>query len=450
MRAVLFSLYIILYILPMSNPDFLPDGLTFSPMQVAARDAIAGGGDVVLSAPTGSGKTLAFLVPLAAQLSASLSARALVICPTRELARQNMDVWRSLSTAIPALSLHGGRPMGDDRVRLQADGWRIIFATPGRLLAHLSEGNLCGEVITALVIDEYDKCLELGFEAEMSAVAGRLTGLKQRVLVSATPLAELSAYLACGECTKLDFLPREEDTNGRIRQMIVRTGADSFEALCRMLCAFGGEPAIVFVTQRTDADDVGRRLSRAGFEVAVCHGGQEQAQRERSIFRFRSQCAPVLVTTNLGARGLDIPAVRHVVHYHLPDTADDYLHRIGRTARWQADGTSWLMLGQDAPVPDYAAQAAEAGLPAGVGRPARSEWKALYVGLGKRAKISKADLLGWLCKTGGAASADVGTIEVSPAASYVALRNKSVTSVLRLLAGTKLKGHRTIIEPLRN
>lgn len=429
-------------------------GKRLSPMQEATCEALLAGKSVTLLAPTGSGKTLAFLVPLAALLRDHDGGTAIVVCPTRELTRQSLDVWRGLHTGIPALCLHGGRPVAAELPALQAETVRLIFATPGRLLDHLERGCPEPAGVRRIVIDEFDKCLELGFRDEMGRIARLLSGVGQTVLVSATDSPELPAFIQGRHGTSciVDYLPKESDTPrpGRITQNIVRCGAaEKPEALMHLLNRIGGEASIVFVTTRDDTENVAAGLRKHGFAATLCHGGQEEAQRERNMFRFRSHCANVLVTTNLASRGLDLPEVRHVIHFHLPDNGNDYEHRTGRTARWDSCGTTWLMLETGQQLPDFVADATEVQLAPGLPRPVVPPWCALYIGRGKKAKLSRGDIAGYLCKAGGAASDDIGRIEVMPTASYAALKREAVARVLENAAGKKIKGQRTLVERMR-
>jgi len=428
-------------------------GKQLSSMQLEVGATLRKGASLTLLAPTGSGKTLAFLIPLAEMLAARSEDKAVVLCPTRELARQNLEVWRSLYSGISASCLHGGRPVAEEASALRTGTTRMIFATPGRLADHLKRKNLQEPQVRILVIDEFDKCLELNFQKEMQYIVRQLRHVEQRVLVSATALHDLPDFIQTeGKKTfvQMDYLPTNEAHSARISQKVLRcSAAEKTTELLRLVSSLNGAPAIVFVTRREDVETLTEHLSQEQFAAVSYHGRLEQARRERNLFRFRAKCANILVTTDLAARGLDILQVRHVIHYHLPVIAEAYIHRTGRTARWTESGTTWLFLEGSEPLPDYAEKASETSIGCASILPVPPVWKALYIGRGKKAKLSKGDIVGWLCKKGGAVPADIGSIEIMPTASYVALKADKIEQILQRCKGEKIKGLRTIIEIMR-
>ncbi|MGN0086298.1 MAG: DEAD/DEAH box helicase [Alloprevotella sp.] len=435
----------------------------FSPMQEAAIRAQQNGHDLVLLSPTGSGKTLAFLVPLASAVDATSGAlQAVVVVPSRELALQCHAVFERMKTGLKSLPLYGGRPTMEEHRRLRDLQPQVVFATPGRLCDHLSKENILPATVRRLVVDEYDKCLELGFQAEMEQLTARLTAVRQTVFTSATPLkenvgggelAQRAAKADVLDC--LETLPAAEggpDAAERIRTYLVRSPRrDKLETLARLLSQLPQASVIVFVAHRESAERVCAYLKREGLDAVLYHGGLEQQLRERALFRFRSGCASVLVSTDLAARGLDIPEVEAVVHYHLSPDAEAFTHRQGRTARWEREGRAYLILNDADALPDYLpATVEELDVEACDVRPQRSRLTTLYIGRGKKEKLSKGDIVGFLCKKGGLRSDELGLIEVQDHQSYVSIPRRRLREVLQLVQGERIKGMKTLVEEMRS
>lgn len=423
-------------------------------MQETTAAAISGGENVILLSPTGSGKTLAFLIPCAEEES-----RALIIVPTRELALQTADVLKAMKTQLCALPLYGGRPTYEEHRRLLQLKPHLIIATPGRLLDHLRKGNFNLRTVRRVIIDEFDKCLELGFEDDMAAVLAYIRQKTQLVLSSATPPAAWPAFLTALEYGEerfrnLNFLEHGADDNARLTlYTVMSTERDKLDTLRRLLLTLNGEQTLVFVAHRESVERVGHYLRSEGFAVEMYHGGMPQEQRERNLYTFRAGAATILVSTDLAARGLDIPAVQHVVHYHLPLKAEDFTHRTGRTARWESDGDAYLLLGPEERVPyflDGMSTVARHLPPSDTRRPMRPGWTTIYIGRGKKEKLSKMDVVGFFCKQGGLRGDDIGRIDVMPHHTFVALRTGKATEALRRIAGEKIKGMKTIIERMRH
>lgn len=430
--------------------------MTLTPMQEAAGEAIRRNDNVLLLSPTGSGKTLAFLLPLVERIEERRGVQAVVVVPSRELAQQIESVFRDQmrekQLSLRGMALYGGRPAMEEHRTLREVQPEVLFATPGRLLDHIEKGNVGVEAARLLVIDEYDKCLELGFRDEMDRVAAAFEHCRQVVLTSATPSDEPATILRERSFTLLDYLDTTASLAARLTVSVVPSPEkDKLTTLARLLSTVGSEQSIVFVAHRESAERVGKYLAGEGFACVVYHGGMEQQHRERALYRFRGGAANVLVSTNLAARGLDIPAVRHIVHYHLPLDEATFAHRTGRTARWEDTGAAYLIKGPEERLPDFlSAEFAVLDL-AGQGiRPRQPRWTLLYIGRGKKDKLSRADILGFLCKKGGLKAQQIGRIDLAPHAAYVGVERGAVKTLLQQIAGEKIKGMRTIIEPLRH
>ena len=424
-------------------------------MQQHAAEAITGSdGDVVLLSPTGTGKTLAYLLPLVTLLDGTSDAvQALVITPGRELALQSDTVLKNMGCGLRSTACYGGRPAMDEHKVLKEVRPHIVFGTPGRLNDHLDKENISRYNIHFLIIDEFDKCLEMGFQAEMQKLIKSLPGLKRRILLSATNTEEIPGFVNMStQGTLIDFLAEEEQTSERVTLYEVRSPQkDKLETLKQLLLSLENQSSIVFLNYRDAVDRVNEYLRQQGFTTSHFHGGMEQRQREDMLYKFSNGSANVLVSTDLASRGLDIPDIQNIIHYHLPESEEGYIHRVGRTARWDATGRTFFILNSEEHIPDYVegdivpyvatkSQLTEPPLPRNA---------TLYIGKGKKDKISKGDIVGYLCKKGGLEPDEIGRIDVKDRYAYAAVKREKMTQVLRLTRGEKIKGIKTIVEQVR-
>ena len=424
-------------------------------MQQHAAEAILGSdGDVVLLSPTGTGKTLAYLLPLVQQIDATKDElQALVITPGRELALQSDNVLKSMGCGLRSMACYGGRPTMDEHRVLKEVRPHIIFGTPGRLNDHLDKENIQRYGIRWLVIDEFDKCLEMGFHAEMQKLIKSLPGLERRILLSATNAEQIPQFVNMAKKgTLIDFLPEEEQTSERVTLYEVRSPQkDKLETLKQLLLGFGDESSIVFLNYRNAVERVSDYLKEQGFTISCFHGGLDQRQREDQLYRFSNGSANILVATDLASRGLDIPDIQNIIHYHLPESEDGYIHRVGRTARWDASGRTFFILNSEESIPEYVEgdiveyTATESQYTV----PALPRMATIYIGKGKKDKISKGDIVGFLCKKGGLTSDEIGRIDVKDRYTYAAVKREKQQQLLRQTQGEKIKGVKTILEPVK-
>ena len=424
--------------------------------QHAAEAILCSDGDVVLLSPTGTGKTLAYLLPLIQQLDAtSDDVQALVVVPGRELALQSDTVLRDMGSGIRSASCYGGRATMDEHRKLKEVNPQIIFGTPGRLNDHLDKENINRYHIRWLVIDEFDKCLAMGFHQEMQKLIKSLPALQRRILLSATNAEQIPQFVNMAKKgTLVDFLPEEEQTSERVTLYEVKSPQkDKLETLRNLLLGFGDESSIVFLNYRDSVERVNNYLTEQGFVTSFFHGGLEQKQREAALYRFSNGSANVLVATDLASRGLDIPDIQNIIHYHMPESEEGYVHRVGRTARWDKQGRAFFITGPEEHIPEYVeGNIEEYSLPSlpregqGVSLPRMAT---LYIGKGKKDKVSKGDVVGFLCKKGGLQADEIGRIDVNDRYTYVAVKREKLQQVIRQTQGEKIKGIKTIIEPVR-
>ena len=433
-----------------------------TPMQEAARDAYQSNKDLVLLSPTGSGKTLAFLLPLVQSLKADVQGvQAVVLVPSRELALQIETVFKSMNVPFKSMSCYGGRPAMEEHRTMRGINPAVIIGTPGRMNDHLRKRNFEVHSVTTLVIDEFDKCLEFGFHDEMAEVIGQLPALQKRVLLSATDAEEIPQFAGVGgavsgsdapssQVIRLNFLSEEAVSNRLDLQKVISPEKDKLETLYRLLCTLGDRSTLVFVNYRESVERVAAYLKSKKFPCDAFHGGMEQEDRERALYKFRNGSCAVLISTDLAARGLDIPGIENVVHYHPPVNEEAYTHRNGRTARWEASGNAYLVLHAEERVPEYISEDIETyEFPETLPTPAKPRWATLYIGKGKKDKLNKVDIVGFLYKKGGLAREDVGQVDVKEHYAFVAVRRSKVKQLLTLLRGEKIKGMKTLIEEAR-
>ena len=419
-----------------------------NPMQEATIDAWKKGEDLILLSPTGSGKTLAYLLPLAESLKPNVKGvQAVILVPSRELALQIDQVFKAMNTEFKAVSCYGGRPAMEEHRTINGVQPSVIIGTPGRMNDHLSKQNFDANTVSTLIIDEFDKCLEFGFQEEMAAIIGQLPCLQRRFLLSATDAEEIPRFTGLNKTIKLNFLNPEEPAERLHLYKVSSPEKDKLETLYKLLCTLGSRSTLVFCNHRESVERVGKYLRSQKFQCGIFHGGMEQDDRERALYKFRNGSCHVLVSTDLAARGLDIPEIENVIHYHLPATEDGYIHRNGRTARWEAEGNSYVILHPEETLPGYMEEDPEEFvLPEVTPKPALPEFVTLYIGKGKKDKINKIDIVGFLFKKGNLNKDEIGRIDVKDHYSFVAISRKKIKQTLNLVQNEKIKGVKTLIE----
>lgn len=417
-------------------------------MQVASVDAASEGKDVILLSPTGTGKTLAYLLPLVQILKPGVEGvQAVVLVPSRELALQIEQVFKSMGTAFNVMSCYGGRPAMEEHRTMKHIRPSVIIATPGRMNDHLGKQNFEAADVRTLVIDEFDKCLEFGFQDEMAEVIAQLPNLNRRFLLSATDAEEIPRFTGLNRVIKLNFLTGEEQEQRLHLYKVLSPVKDKLETLYKLVCSLGSESTLVFCNHRESVDRVGNYLRSMKVYCEVFHGGMEQDKRERALYKFRNGSCSILISTDLAARGLDIADIKHVVHYHLPVAKDGFIHRNGRTARWESEGNAYLILHPEETLPDYLPEEPEAfALPDPTPQPALPAYVTLYIGKGKKDKINKIDIVGFLSKKGKLGREDVGRIDVKDHYAYAAISRSKAKQMLKLVQNEKIKGVKALIE----
>lgn len=422
---------------------------SLNPMQ-QQMTGVALPGKFLLLAPTGSGKTLAFsMVVLRSIPEADGVLHTVVIAPTRELVLQIFEVLRSLaSPGYKTVALYGGHRVETETNSLRA-GADIVVATPGRLLDHIHRGYLSLRNCSTMVLDEYDKALDLGFHDQLRDIVRSARNIRTLVLTSATDAVEIPAFVDTGGIVKLDFSDGPEAALPDIDVFKVESPArDKLDTLESLLRDIHGRRTIVFVNHREAADRVYQTLRKDGFSATLYHGGLEQADREKALVLFDNGSANILVATDLASRGLDITDVDSVIHYHLPSSAEAYTHRNGRTGRAGASGNAYVIVSEADNVPEYV-DTTEIFKPAGTEAPSAPSMATLFINAGKKEKISKGDVAGFLIQKGGLTNDEVGRIVVKDHCAYVAVPANRAREVAVAVAPHKLKNTRVRVTQLK-
>lgn len=355
------------------------------------------------------------------------------------------------------MACYGGRPTMDEHRLLRQQCPQIIFGTPGRINDHIAKGNIDVQRLAFLVIDEFDKCLDMGFQQEIETLLHSIPVKTRRILLSATQPEKMEAtmndYSSGHKITTLDFRPDDDVATDRIKVLAVHSEEkDKLPALTQLLGQIGQESSVVFLNYRDAVERVTNYLLEQGFSAIAYHGALEQKEREEHLYLFANHSVNTLVSTNLGSRGIDIPDINNIIHYHLPESEQDYIHRIGRTARWDKTGRTFFLLGPEETLPEYVdADVEDYNLSDHADEaPTLPPMVTIYIGKGKKDKISKGDIVGFLCKCGGLQSKDIGRIDVYDNYAYVAVARLQAPKMLKKVKGQKIKGQKTIVEVHRN
>ncbi|MEI2749834.1 MAG: DEAD/DEAH box helicase [Ferruginibacter sp.] len=418
-----------------------------NPMQVATTETLTTQDKLVLLSDTGSGKTLAYLLPLLHSINPSLEAtQALILVPSRELALQVESVLKQMQTGLKVTPCYGGHKREIEENNLvQAPA--IIIATAGRMADHLRRGNIKPESIRFLVLDEFDKMLELGFLEEMEYILQSLPSVNKRILTSATDAVERPPFVLMEDAVTLNYL---SDTPKSAEVLSIRViesrEKDKLDTLLQLLCFLGNTSTIVFCNHRDAVERTSQYLLDKGLLNVFYHGGMEQHDREVALCKFRNGSSDILVTTDLASRGLDIANIRSVVHYHLPNDEQAFIHRNGRTARMDATGNVYLIIGPEESVPAYTSANAESfELPENVSIPEKPKWSTLFIAAGKKDKVNKIDVVGFLSNKGRLKKDEIGLVEIKDFAAFAAVRKSKIGQLVEFVKNEKIKNKKVKI-----
>jgi superfamily II DNA/RNA helicase len=416
-----------------------------NPMQQAALTAVKQG-DVILLSPTGSGKTLGFLLPLLGLLDADVSTvQAMILVPSRELALQIEQVFRTIGSGFKVNCCYGGHPVKTELNNLSQPP-AVLIGTPGRIAHHLRRESFSTDTIKTLVLDEFDKALEFGFQEDMAYIIRQMPRINKRILTSATQMDDIPSFTGIRNPQTLDYLNNTAAKPDLEQKVVISEAADKLDALFALVCKISDKPTLIFCNHRDAVERISDLLYDRGLPHDIFHGGMEQDDRERALIKFRNGSHRILITTDLASRGLDIPDIEHIIHYQLPHNEDAFIHRNGRTARMHAKGTSYLMLAPDEKPAYLKELPAIEELPEKIVIPPLSPWATLYIAAGKKDKINKMDIVGLLLKKGDLAKEDVGLIEVLDNSAYAAVKRNRIERTVQLIKSEKIKGRKIKID----
>ena len=418
----------------------------FNAMQKVTIEKAANALNIILLAPTGSGKTLAFLTAIFDKLETDKAGiQALVVAPSRELALQIEQVFKSMKTDFKVTCCYGGHDFKTEQNNL-LDAPALVIGTPGRLADHIIRKSIHISTVSMLVLDEFDKSLQLGFQPQIETILRELDGQQQHILTSATNIKVLPKFLPFTDAETLDYTVKE--TESRLEIKLVRTEiTEKAESLMRLLAGFNQEVCLVFCNHRDAVERISTVLNKNKFEHGIFHGGIEQIDREKNLIKFRGGVYNVLIATDLAARGLDIPEIKHVVHYQLPPATDAFTHRNGRTARMHAGGEAYVILAADETLPQYMTMPIEEiVLSEELILPPPPQYVSVYISAGKKEKISKSDIAGLMMKKGELKGDELGLITILDHASYVSVKRSVVQKVLAKIKDERLKKQKVKVE----
>jgi len=409
---------------------------TLNPMQEEAFKAMALGVDVVLLSPTGTGKTVAFLLPIFQKLVTSCTeVQALIVVPSRELAIQIEQVARQMGAGFKVNAIYGGRAGSEDKMDLSHRP-AILVGTPGRINDHIQRESFPTHFIKTLVLDEFDKSLEIGFEQEMTSIVEALNHVEQRILTSATNRHEIPAFVGLKNPTYINYLHQKIDLL-KIK-VVIAPSPDKLETLFKTLSFIGNQPGIIFCNLRESIETVSQFLWSKKYAHGCYHGGMEQKDRELELIKFRNGTHQILVSTDLAARGLDIPELKFIIHFELPQKGKDFVHRNGRTARMNKDGSAYVLQGSNEYLPEFI-QEIETETVKEIHKPQPTLWTTLYITGGRRDKISKGDIAGLFLKQGALKPDELGIIEIKQESAFVAVHKAKANEAIALTNNAKLK-----------
>lgn len=419
-------------------------------MQVVAHETILSETTVLLLSPTGSGKTLAFLLPIFEMLKPEiLSVQCLILVPSRELGLQIEQVWKKMGTHYKVNVCYGGHSI-DTEIKNLSNPPAVLIGTPGRIADHIDRNSFRLDKIETLILDEFDKSLQLGFHEQMSFIIGKLSKLNKRVLVSATSDIAIPKYTRVVNPTILDFIPNEKQTSNLTTKMVLSKDKDKIKSLFQLICSLNSESAIVFCNHRDAAERISDTLNEKGIYSTYYHGGMDQDERERALIQFRNGSMSYLITTDLAARGLDIPEMKHVIHYHLPLKEDEFTHRNGRTARMLTSGTAYIIAHEREKKLDYINYKIPVlDVQNNITLPKPPEYQTIYISGGKKNKLNKIDIVGFFSQKGKLEKDDLGLIEVKDFISFAAVKYNKVKNLLLAIQDEKMKGKKFKIELAR-
>ena len=405
-------------------------------MQKEASAVISSNDEVILLSPTGTGKTLAFLLPILEGLDAKLKAvQILILVPSRELAIQIEQVARNMGSGLKITAVYGGRSGVKDKKEFK-NAPTILIGTPGRVADHLRRENVEVDSIKTLILDEFDKSLEIGFEKEMKEIVSGLPSVKKKILTSATTKVDIPSFLGLSNPIKVNYL---DDAGQKLRLVAVKSPSkDKLDTLVKLLSQLDDKNGIVFCNFKDTIEFVSDYLYDHKISHGCFYGGLEQRDRERALIKFRNGTDKVLLATDLAARGIDVPEMDYIIHYQIPSKEDEFIHRNGRTARMHSEGVAYLLIWENDKLHDFIKDFTYEEF-SDLKTVSKSNWQTLFISGGRKDKISKGDIAGLFFKQGDLNKNELGLIELKQDCAFVAVPRTKVKSLVSKLNNVRLK-----------
>ena len=408
-----------------------------NPMQEEAIAVIEKTVNTILLSPTGTGKTLAFILPIIKSLDKdNPEVQAFIVVPTRELAIQIEQVVRNMGSGFKVNAVYGGRAKSKDKIELKHTP-AILVGTPGRILDHFDDERFSKASINTLVLDEYDKSLEIGFESEMSEILSLLPAVSKRILTSATQGVGIPKFVKLDKPTVLDYLSDKIDPKLAI-ETVISPDKDKLETLLKLVLYLGNQPGIIFCNFRDSIEMVSDFLNKNKISHTCFSGGMEQKDRERALIKFRNGTSQILVATDLAARGIDIPELKFIIHYELPHSSVEFTHRNGRTARVNEKGTAYVLKWNNQLLPEFIEKTEPIEIPQ-TATEVTELWETLFISGGRKDKISKGDIAGLFIKQGNITNDQLGAIELKQDCAFVAVPLALANQLVSKLNNSRLK-----------
>jgi superfamily II DNA/RNA helicase len=417
-----------------------------NPMQKEVLQVLKTSEDTILLSPTGSGKTLAFLLPIIESLDPECKEiQVLIIVPSRELALQIEQVVRELGSGYKANAIYGGRAGAKDKIDLQHPP-AILIGTPGRIADHIERESFAVKSIRTLVLDEFDKSLEIGFEKEMKAIVWELPQVRRKILTSATEPKSIPEFIGLRDPFYINYL--DEKINKLSIKIIKSPDKDKLETLGQLIQKLDGQPGIVFCNFKDSIERVSEYLNKLNINHGCFFGGLEQKDRERALIKFRNGSYHLLLATDLASRGLDIPEIKFIIHYHLPIKEEEFTHRNGRTARMHQSGIAYVLEGAEEKIPNFIEADYTSIQEIDNTNTDTIEFQTLFVSGGRKDKISKGDIAGLFMKEGKLQKEDIGVIELKSDCAFVAINAAKAKNLVKTLDNSRLKKKKVRIKTI--
>ncbi|MDM1406314.1 DEAD/DEAH box helicase [Myroides sp. DF42-4-2] len=414
-------------------------------MQLQTLQTAQAKNSMVLLSPTGSGKTLAFLLPIVQRLNPAVKGvQAVILVPTRELALQIEAVFKKMGTAFKINACYGGHSTRTELNNLSSPP-AVLVGTPGRVAFHIEENSFDTANVHSYVIDEFDKALEMGFQDDMDYIIQSFDRLEFRLLTSATALKKIPEFTGIENPTILKFLKSEAIQPQLTFSKVVCPAEEKLEAVIQLIGKIGKDTILVFCNHRDAVARISETLTKKGVANGAFHGGLLQEDRERALMKFRNRSCHILISTDLAARGLDIPEIGHVIHYQIPEKEAAFIHRNGRTARMKAKGKVYIMVTDEEQYSFIDPEMPIEQLKGTYTIDNTTDFKTIYISAGKKDKVNKVDIVGYLIKTGGLQKEDIGLIDVRDTQAFVAVQTAKVKPLLQKLRDTRLKNKKVKI-----